>query len=397
MVMHSHPSLDSERRAKLVARFEAQARFCIRSSPLYYLLFAQLGRRLAEDDAFAGWLLAASAGRASFDVPLLLLAALHQAVLSQSPETRELAAWYAGVGGRADTSEPGFNQALAQSVDALRPELATFIGGRPVQTNEAARGLCWLLPACYTGWEAVHLVELGASAGLNLAADKLCYALTDASEPGGGRHLFGRGREVAFEVQGEGAFVPPAPPASATGPHIISRTGCDLAPIQLNTEAERRYLAAFVWADQIDRMRTLNQAIDTLLQTNATDTPVNLQACRLPQELPDFLQTLPRLAVPCILFNSYLNAYLPDKGETMQAHIARWALAQEQPVLWLQWEHLRSSDTGDKPPAFGWLGWTAQLWHHGRHQSRHLAWVHPHGSRIAWLPGIFSWREYCSR
>ncbi len=391
MAVHLHPGEDSGRRVGLVARFEAQARFCTASSPLYHQLFAIFGRRLAADDAFAGWLLAASAHRASFDVPLLLLAALHQAVLGHSAATRELAAWYPSAGGKKEASEPGFSQVLTQSVDALRPELATFIASRPVQTNEAARGLCWLLPACYTGWPAAHLVELGASAGLNLIAEQRSYALADTAGPAAARYLFGRGREAAFAAQGEGVF---APPESTAGPQILSRTGCDLAPIQLSSAAERRYLAAFVWADQLGRMRTLNQAIDTLLHVNGADTPVSLLACRLPQELPDFLQALPRLAAPCILFNSYLNVYLPDKGESMQAHIARWALTQEQPVLWLQWEHLRANASSGKPPAFGWLGWTAQLWHHGQRQNWHLAWVHPHGGRIAWLPGILAWNNY---
>ena len=110
-----------------------------------------------------------------------------------------------------------------------------------MQTNEGARGLCWLLPATYTGWKSAHLVELGASAGLNLAADGRRYEL---SLQGGGLQVFGLGREDAFAVQGEGDF---APPATGVPPQILSRSGCDLAPLALADSAERAYLAAFVW------------------------------------------------------------------------------------------------------------------------------------------------------
>lgn len=288
----------------------------------------------------------------------------------------------------ADVDRPGFAQALERSVDTLRLELAAFIADRPVQTNEAARGLCWLLPTAYTGWNAVHLVELGASAGLNLVAEEHGYVLSAADNVGEVQHIFGQGREAQFLVQGEGGF---ASPALTAVPQIVSRTGCDLAPIRLHKEAERLYLAAFVWADQPDRMRVLRQAIKTLLRINNTDRPVRLQTCCLPHELPAFLHTLPKLKAPCILYNSYLTAYLPDKGKGVQAQIARWATVQQQPVLWLQWEHLPPND---RPPAFGWLGWTAQLWHQGRQQSWHLAWVHPHGSRVDWLPGISAWHKY---
>ena len=123
-----------------MARFEAQARFCTTSSPLYHQLFTILGRRLSEDDDFADWLLTASGKRASFDVPLLLLAALHRKVLDHKPETRELAAWYPSVGGTQDAGAQALTQALKNSIDALRAELATFIAAtRPGFDIDMAR------------------------------------------------------------------------------------------------------------------------------------------------------------------------------------------------------------------------------------------------------------------
>ena len=150
-----------------------------------------LGERLGQDAAFAAWILEAAAGRSSFDVPLLVLAGLHFQVLSRRPEARELTAYYPSVGGPAPATAPGLGPTLFATLDAFRDELAAFIATRPVQTNEGARGLCWLLPATYTGWKSAHLVELGASAGLNLAADDRRYGL---SLQGGGLQNYEIGR-----------------------------------------------------------------------------------------------------------------------------------------------------------------------------------------------------------
>ena len=195
-----------------------------------------MGESLGQDAAFAAWILEAAAGRSSFDVPLLVLAGLHFQVLSRRPEARELTAYYPSVGGPAPATAPGLGPTLFATLDAFRDELAAFIATRPVQTNEGARGLCWLLPATYTGWKSAHLVELGASAGLNLAADGRRYGL---SLQGGGLQVFGLGREDAFAVQGEGDF---APPATGVPPQILSQSGCDLAPLALANSAEWAYL-----------------------------------------------------------------------------------------------------------------------------------------------------------
>ena len=87
--------------------------------------------------------------------------------------------------------------------------------------------------------------------------------------------------------------------------------------------------------------------------------------------------------------------YLPDRGRGLAPLVARWARAQPHPVLWLQWEHLRG-DHAPKVPVPGWLAWQADLWQNGRHGHWHLAWVHPHGSRVCWLPALTSWRDFWS-
>ncbi|MFQ5436798.1 MAG: DUF2332 family protein, partial [Anaerolineae bacterium] len=89
---------------------------------------------------------------------------------------------------------------------ARRAALAPFLQTATVQTNETGRGLAWLLPLLYTGWEGAHLVDLGASAGLNLAADGRHYQLVAGDKT---VLTMGTGQPVQFRSEIEGAFVPP--------------------------------------------------------------------------------------------------------------------------------------------------------------------------------------------
>jgi hypothetical protein len=98
--------------------------------------------------------------------------------------------------------------------------------------------------------------------------------------------------------------------------------------------------------------------------------------------------------VPVVLFNTYLITYLLDKGASLRNHINSWAIGHPQPVLWLQWEPPRDKK---KPPAFGWVEWTADLWSQGRHHHWQLAWAHPHGNHIQWLPDCHDWADYWHR
>ena len=180
----SSPPVPDDFPLRLSRRFRRQQAFAAGYAPLSSRVFGLVAdwlERGADRDQVAAWLLAAGRGRASFDVPLLLLAGLHRAVLGTEVATAELARYYPSAGGTLDPSGPGLATALRSAILALRPQLAAFLREATVQTNEVARGLCWLLPACLPGWPALHLVELGASAGLNLVADWRAFRLVDAA------------------------------------------------------------------------------------------------------------------------------------------------------------------------------------------------------------------------
>ncbi len=377
-------------RAKLTHRFRKQQEFATDYAPLYARLFELLGDWFEADgpDPVVDWLLAVSKERQTLDITLLLLAGLHRDVLNGVPEVAELARYYPTVGGERPFSHPHLPHTLRQAILARRDALAPFIQTATVQTNATSRGVAWLLPLLYTGWEAVHLVDLGASAGLNLAAEMRNYRLSvnDA-------HTLdiGSGQPIQFFMQSHGDFHPPL--AIRHQPQILTRTGCDLAPFPLHTLADEQTLSAYIWADHPHRLERLREGIAAFRQANQGNAPIRLYPANLPHDLPQFLsQHIPATPDhPVVIYNTYMTAYLDDKGASFQQYIANWAATQNRPVLWLQWEPLWN---GSEPPEYGWVAWTADYWHNSQHHRWLLAWNHPHGTHVQWEPGFVQWAEF---
>lgn len=385
------PPLDFQ--CRLTARFRKQQAFAAGYSPLYARLFGLLADWLATEpgrDPLVDWLLLAGDCRSSFDVPLLLLAGLHRDILSGEPEVAGLAQYYPTVGGLRTADDHRLETELRDAILARQDSLAAFIGSASVQTNETGRGLCWLLPVLYPGWPAIHLVDLGASAGLNLVAEQRRYRLRAEGKEDSLLDL-GSGAPPQFTVASQGKW--PLPPVRHNLPAILSRTGCDLAPFSLTTDRDELTLAAFIWGDQVERLARLRQGIAALHRVNATGPPVRLHCVDLPGALPQFLaeQLTGCHGAPLVLYNTYLTTYLFDKGASLRPQLAAWAALQVQPVLWLQWE---TPWQGVKPPNFGWVAWIADLWQEGRHWQWHLAWAQPHGTGIQWLPGMSDWANF---
>ena len=385
--MTSEPIIEPDFRQKLLYRFGQQAEFTADYSPLYTHLFRTIADWLkTADDPVVTWLLEAGMGRNSFDIPLLLAAGLHRDVLLHVPEVAGLAAYYPSVGGERPAGDPHFPTSLRQAILTRGIALAGFIQTATVQTNETGRGLCWLLPLLYTNWSAVHLVDLGASAGLNLAADQRAYRLIEVTNSQ--THLdIGLGHPIQFLVHCRPTLPSLLSPPSF--PHILSRTGCDIHPFGLQTAEDENTLAAYIWPDQTLRHQRLREGIAAFHTINQTNVPITLQAATLPDDLPDFLHShVPSEPAPVVCYNTYITQYLRQRGALLRQHLADWAANQLRPILWLQWEPER---TGNDGPEYGWLRWTADLWHERTHRQFYLAWVQPHGTHVHFEPGLRQW------
>jgi len=180
---------------------------------------------------------------------LRMLGGVHALVLTgRAPD---LAVFYPSAGGTAAPGPGGgdawaaLRRLLAEQPDAIRSWL-----GRPPQTNEVGRAAALLGGLRQVVAEArlpVRLVEIGASAGLNLRADRFCVP--------GDAGSYGDPSSPVVLTSGWRGQPPPDAPVE-----VIERTGGDRAPIDPATPHGRLTLAAYVWPDQPDRMARLRGA-----------------------------------------------------------------------------------------------------------------------------------------
>jgi len=121
----------------------------------------------------------------------------------------------------------------------------------PPQTNEVRRSGA-LLPGFLTiarlFGKPLMLSEVGASAGLNLQWDRYAYRLGDVS--------WGPASNVALAPDWKG----PPPPKSDL--EVSERAGCDLNPLDPSSADDRERLAAYIWADQADRLERTRKALE---------------------------------------------------------------------------------------------------------------------------------------
>ena len=250
---------------ELAARFDTWAKGVVRNLPLY----RRLCEGVAGDREVAARLLISP--RPAQRIPNLLLAAVHDVVLAgdHHPDAEAIRRWYGSVtpepwvvGRGVDDPWPHF-RALALDHEVV----AERIGTCSTQTNEVGR--CAPLLAALAGVGAgttgrgIGLVEIGASAGLNLLLDRYGYCYTRSRVvPGTGDAL------SADESDGEALWLAPnaplvltcalrgpcTPPLPEVMPVIDYRVGLDLHPVDPGERAQARWLVACQWPDQPERV-----------------------------------------------------------------------------------------------------------------------------------------------
>ena len=245
-------------RTSLAERFRWQAPHCER---LGSSLYAELCRRAADDVEAGGPVLDVLAGHEhdSYEsmLQLRLLGAVHRLALTGAAPA--LAAHYPSTGGDGAV-EPlweAFRATVAEQPGRLRELIE-----RPVQTNEVGRSRALVLGfaevARGTGLP-LRLLELGSSGGLNLRWDSFRYE--------SGAFVFGDpDSPVRFSDFHEGAELPVAPPLV----EVVERAGCDRRPIDVTSAEGRDTLLAYTWADQLERFRALEGALEIAQAVPAT-------------------------------------------------------------------------------------------------------------------------------
>ncbi|MCP9971689.1 DUF2332 domain-containing protein [Actinomadura madurae] len=226
----------------------AQAQACADlGSPMY----AELLTRAADDpgEAVADVL----EGRTGPGFVLGMLGTVHRLVLEG--RVPELAAHYPTAGGTADPLEawPAFRDVLAAHAAEIRDGLAD-----PPQTNEVGRAaplVGGLLAVAEAARLPVRLLEIGASAGLNLRADRFRLLHETGSY----------GPESPVVLPGAWRGLPPVDAPLA----IAERRGCDPHPLDAASAGARRRLLSYVWPDQTARVERLRAAFEVAAQVPA--------------------------------------------------------------------------------------------------------------------------------
>jgi hypothetical protein len=230
-------------------RLRDQARLCrAYGSPLTGALLEGAADDLAAGGVVADLLGPHAAEPAGSVLPLRLAGALHRLVLQGSAP--ELARHYPGAGGTAPVEEvwPAAARAVREHLELLR-HCVTL----PVQTNEVGRSavLYGLLLQLGT---PVRLLELGASAGLNLRCDHYAYDVD-------GQVLGDPDSPVRLVEPWRGS-----PPPYGGPPVVTERLGCDPNPLDPTTAEGQLTLASCVWGDQVDRLARLRAACEVAAQ-----------------------------------------------------------------------------------------------------------------------------------
>ena len=363
-------STDAARLDRLAALFRryADVEFPAAGAPLY----AKIAGGIPEDRDL---LTMSSDTRPGQPGPNLLFAAVHYLLLS-GPRTGvsdPLAAYYADI-------TPAFRPPDDSAFDAFRAfclaheaEVRALVRSRLVQTNVIER-CCALAPAfgiahAVGGGRPLALIEVGCSAGLNLLWDAYRIDYGNGVVAGDPASPVRLGSEVRGDVP-----LPPFPDDL----RVASRTGIDLAPVDVNADDAVLWQRALMWPERIERQQRLAAAIPIVRA--AAPKLLAGDACDL---LSRVLDDTPDDALPCV-YATYALYQFPSAARerlraVMREHAARRDRAATRDVVFITMD-TEFTDNGDG--ALRLTHFTAE----GEGQSRLLARCHPHGRWIAWQP-----------
>jgi len=262
-----------------------------------------------------------------YDRPLLLMAALREGAMVEGPPHP----LYRAIG----TDEPRAEEVSLETVRrALAPDRARLfatLARRWVQTNETLRSVVWRWPAFLAGCEGgglpVALVDLGASAGLNLVAERLPAVWTDSS----------------------GAAIPVVATVKA-----VARLGLDARPVDLDEPENVIWMRACIWPGDRGRVERLEAGLRAFFDARREPTAPVLEC----MDVRDFAGRLTRVSMEhgnalVLAYQSYMRDYLaPDARQAHRAAMHEW-LGTVPPgrAMWAEFEVSAAAEHRPHPAA----------------------------------------------
>ena len=199
---------------------------------------------------------------------------------------------------------------------------------RSVQTNEVGRTTMLVTGMSFfareVGIPATHLREVGSSCGLNLQVDNYFFDTDDCA--------YGNtNARVRFEGNAWGSPIPDI----SQCPSLLSRRGCDVAPLNAHNENDQLTLLSFVWPDQFERFTRLRDAIENACTSPSYVAPDQKDAAVWIHEQ---LANIPSNE-PVLIFHSIVWQYLSrETKDQFRAEVEGFCAQREAPTGWLRME-----------------------------------------------------------
>ena len=255
-------------------------------------------------------------------IPNLLFAAVKR--IADESRCERLAGHYARIG---EGGFPGcrLSDSFVEFCVRHDAEIVELVRTRRVQTNEIRR-CSYLMPAFGmvfrdAGELPLALIDVGASAGLNLLWDSYQYRYSDGSTFGPSES------EVVIECELRNEM----PDIPLEMPSVAFRIGVDLNPVDLGDDEQFLWMMALVWPDHPDRAALLRAARRTWL-----NDPPHVERGDALDVLPRVLAEVPPDTALCVFHCHTLNQFPVESRNTFYEILNRESL--DRPVYHLQSE-----------------------------------------------------------
>ena len=237
-----------------------------------------------------------------------------------------------------------------------------LIRSRRTQTNVVRRCTCLLPAFSLVSQESglpLALIDIGASAGLNLNFDRYYYRYQSH-----GNKVANWGSErsrihLEAELNGSSSFPSLAPIIS-----VASRNGIDLNPVDLTNPDQLLWLRSLIWPEHVERHQQLIDAA-----TEFTNSDIRMHAGDATEVLPGLMASIP--AEHALVVYSTIALYqfptesrqrLSQSLTTVSENRPVWQIALEgsEPTLSLTRYRDGVSDTeilADASPHGWWIKW----------------------------------------
>lgn len=385
---------DTTEAAAMAQKFREFAEQSVARLPLY----RRLCEGAAEDLEVAARLLLAAPDQ---QTPNLLLAAVHDVLLAG--ERDRLADWYPTVlgatpGASAQARSVGSGDddpwPLFRNLALHHPAVEQRLEAGITQTNEVGRSSL-IFPAVFSaarnarsapagGARPVGIVEIGASAGLNVDPARYGYRYHVPGDPMHPEEIVtavGPRSKLMIDCELRGGRVPPLPEGALI---VETAVGIDRRPIVVSRSVDARWLVACQWPEEIERTARLRAAIAL-----ATEEPPIVEQGDAIADLGRHLAAVPAHALPVVV-STWTMAYLSvQRQQELMGELDRIGTHRDVALVYAEQPAripgIPVPPRPDGAPDGRATALVRMEWCDGERTEVRLGDAHPHGRWLEWL------------